>query len=52
MRHDFDMLKKMGAKRVELTTRVNNERALKLYKRMGMTESSYVDGFVYLRKDL
>ncbi len=50
--YDFDDLKRMGATRVELTTRTNNERALKLYKRVGMVETSFVEGFVYLAKEL
>jgi len=50
--YDFADLKRMGATRAELTTRTDNERALKLYKRVGMVETSFVDGFVYLSKDL
>lgn len=48
----FADLKRMGATQAELTTRTDNERALKLYKRVGMVETSFVDGFVYLAKDL
>lgn len=52
MRHDFAALKRMGATRVELFTRTNNERALKLYKRVGMVETSFLDIGVYLAKEL
>ena len=53
IRYDFEDLKRRGATRVELFTRINNERALKLYKRVGMVETSYVEDWgVYLAKDL
>ena len=52
MKHDFEALKRMGATRIEMATRTNNEPALKLYRRMGMVEFSVVDGFYYLGKDL
>jgi len=52
MHYDFADLKRRGATRVELFTRTNNERALKLYKRVGMVETSYVDVGVYLAKEL
>jgi len=45
-------LKKMGAKSIKLSTRVNNESARKLYKRLGFPIVGEVKGFVRYRKEL
>jgi len=43
----FKQLAKLGAQRIWLVTRTDNEAAQKLYNRAGMIEMSRDDGFVY-----
>lgn len=50
--HAVDALKKMGAKSIKLSTRVKNESARKLYKRLGFPIVGEVKGFVRYRKEL
>jgi len=45
-------MKSKGVKQIQLVTRVSNERAQKLYKRIGFYESSRSDGYVHFTIDL
>lgn len=45
-RYAIDDLIAMGAKKIRLVTRTDNEAAQKLYKRLGFVETSRSDGFV------
>jgi ribosomal protein S18 acetylase RimI-like enzyme len=45
-----DMIKR-GAKKITLITRPSNQRARKLYKRLGFTEVREDDTFVYIERD-
>jgi ribosomal protein S18 acetylase RimI-like enzyme len=49
----LDQMRKLGYKEVGLDVRVSNERAQKLYKRLGFTEfSNEGDGFIQFSKTL
>ena len=50
--YDLKQLKAMGAIRVELLTRTNNERAQKLYKRNSFQVKVVEDGYIYFFKNL
>lgn len=52
MDYALDDLKKMGVSNVWLVTRTNNTAAQKVYKRIGLQETSRDDGFVYFAKAL
>lgn len=52
MRYALDQMKKMGATHVQLYVRIDNERAQKLYKRIGYYETSRTAAGLYLQYDL
>ncbi len=52
VRYALKALKDKGAQQAQLTTRVDNLRAQRLYKRVGFYPISEHDGFVYFAHDL
>jgi ribosomal protein S18 acetylase RimI-like enzyme len=52
MNYALEDMKKLGASRVLLTTRTENFRGQKLYKRLGFTEYERDDGYVQFEKKL
>ena len=52
LKYALGKLKEVGAHYVQLCTRIDNERAQRLYRRVGFYEISKDDGFVYFQYDL